>query len=281
MTRLRVLFVLSLILGLTAWAVLARSGEVVTIATPDNPVVTLEDPENSEDWLVSKDGASRVLKLAEGKNAFFAIVMMEEAAAVPFHRNESEEYLLIMDGGGTLTMDGKSYTLTEGSVVYIREGAEVAYLNGHRETFAIQVFAGPRGARLYDTWGKLVDAPVRKKDLLEKEGWNVDAIRTAEKAYHAEWDSFTSTLSCPEGQPGEKPRPFYPGRCSKSWEMLGWYPDGDVRCTYRVEAKNARVAADDDFDIWAECDIDGDGRNAVYHANRASKARLVTGSDVY
>ncbi len=33
--------------------------------------------------------------------------------------------------------------------------------------------------------------------------------------------------------------------------------------------------------VEAECDIDGDGVNSYYRANRAQKATMVTAGDVY
>ncbi len=265
--------------GVIAFTLSATGGEPSAVAGPDNPVYTI-DPDDDAGWKVSPDGKARMLKMAEGKNAFFAILMLEPGAAIPFHRDSTEEYILIMEGGGTLTMDGQSYTLEEGSVAYMRPNAEVAFLNGTRQTFGFQIFAGPEPASKYTTWVDLADSPVVKQDEREDMLWPVNAIRTAEKAYHAEWDAFTSAPACPAGLPGPDARPFT-GDCTSAWYNLGWIPDGDAKCQFRVVAKPGASYSDDDFDVWAECDLDGDGKRAIIHANRADKAKLVTPADVF
>ena len=111
---------------------------------------------------------------------------------------------------------------------------------------------------------------------------NADALRTAEKAYHAEWDSFTSVATCPPGEVGPDPVAWdskWP--CTWGMENLGWVPDGKARCRYTVEATNSGSYSTDDFTVTAECDIDGDGVHSIYRANRAEKASMVTSNDVY
>ena len=103
---------------------------------------------------------------------------------------------------------------------------------------------------------------------------NVDAIRTAQKAYFAEHGVFLSTQACPSSPAGKNPRPFDLS-CLSEWARLGWVPDGDVRCTY------ATLADGDDFRVVAECDLDEDGVPAIWLADRAGKARLMTKDNVY
>ncbi len=111
---------------------------------------------------------------------------------------------------------------------------------------------------------------------------NLDGIRTAEKAYHAEWDAFISAGPCP---------PFVPGReqvawdrswpCYAEFEALGWTPDGMTRCSYTVTAAPGSTLTGDDFEAWARCDIDGDGYEAEYHANRAERSMMYSTNNVY
>ena len=115
---------------------------------------------------------------------------------------------------------------------------------------------------------------------------NVDAIRTAEKAYHAEWDVFTTVEACP-------PAWTTVGRdqvlwesdwdCYSQFEHLGWIPWGMTRCRYSVTAHNnpAGAASDDDFVIVSECDIDGDGIYSYYEANRAEKSTMTSPNNTY
>ncbi len=102
---------------------------------------------------------------------------------------------------------------------------------------------------------------------------NLDAIRTAEKAYHAEWDVFTSA--------GRHPRPV-PTKDAVAWAegnpafyALGWTPPGEVRGVYWVEA------TEDAFKGYCVLDVDGDGVESRYEVNRAEKASMVTSNDVY
>ncbi len=111
---------------------------------------------------------------------------------------------------------------------------------------------------------------------------NVDAIRTAEKAYHAEWDAFTSVETCPPYVPGRDAIAWDPNwDCYDQFAELGWLPDGMTRCQYTVEAYNDGGARDHDFLIYAVCDVDGSGGWAQYQANRASKALMTSSHNDY
>lgn len=275
-TPLVIFSVAALGLGVTAFSV---AGEPSPVAGPGNPVVQL-GAEGGPEWLVAPSGKARVLKLAQGKNAVLSLLTLEPGAPVPFHRDSTEEYLFIQEGGGSLTLDGATHELTAGSVVYMRAGAEVAFLNGPRQTIALQVFAGPEPAVKYDSWTALADSVFGVADRLAAAMSNVNSIRTAEKAYHAEWDAFTSAPTCPSDVPGADPRPWT-GSCSSPYENLGWAADGDVRCSYRVQAKPGKSSVADDFEIWAECDLDGDGEPSVIRADRAQRATVMTPDGVY
>lgn len=109
---------------------------------------------------------------------------------------------------------------------------------------------------------------------------NVDGIRTAEKAYHHEWDAFTSAGSTPASVPGRQQVDFSGGGFT-SFENLGWTADGKVRGMYSVSATNATSAAADDFAATGIADVDGDSANSQYTANRAEKATMVTSNNVY
>ncbi len=251
----------------------AIGGEPAPLAGPTNPVVTV-DPDDQGQWFASPNGNAKLLKLAEGKNAFFAVISLDPGAAVPFHRDETEEYLLIMEGGGALTLDGHTYDLTEGSVVYMRAGAEVAFLNGPEETIGFQIFAGPKPARKYDTWTSRKDDP---EVVFEDVQYFVDTLRTSEKAYMAEWDVFLPAPRCPGPPVGADKRPFA-GDCAKAYTDWLYFDVVDTPCEVRIETSPGKYGGD--FDIWAECDLDGDGVRAIIHANRADKARLTSPAEL-
>jgi hypothetical protein len=109
---------------------------------------------------------------------------------------------------------------------------------------------------------------------------NLDAIRTAERAYHAEWDSYTSCTATPREVPGRKPTAFSGGGMT-SFHNLGWAADGEVLCRYTVDAVNSAAWRNDRFTARAECDVDGDGDYAIYEATQDRRATLVSDPDVY
>ena len=109
---------------------------------------------------------------------------------------------------------------------------------------------------------------------------NVDAIRTAEKAYHAEWDAFTTAANTPSTLPGRSQVNFSAGGFV-AFENLGWTADGKVRGQYNTTAAPASASGDDDFTTIGIADVDGDAANSQYNANRAEKASMVTSNNVY
>jgi type IV pilus assembly protein PilA len=109
---------------------------------------------------------------------------------------------------------------------------------------------------------------------------NLDGIRTAEKAYRAEWDQFTTAANTPAAQPTRSQVNFEGGGLV-AFQNLGWVADGKVRGMYNTTAANAASAADDDFTAIATSDVDGDTVNAQYNCNRAEKAKMVTSNNVY
>jgi prepilin-type N-terminal cleavage/methylation domain-containing protein len=110
---------------------------------------------------------------------------------------------------------------------------------------------------------------------------HVDAIRTAEWAYHAEWDQFTSCALLPSTVPGRSAVPFpATEQTSLDWNMLGWVPDGKVYGQYRVVSNGAGAGAAT-FLVDGFSDTDGDGNLANVTADHLLKGTLITGSDVY
>ena len=77
---------------------------------------------------------------------------MEPGAAVPVHRDGTEEYIHVLEGGGKMTIDGHSYEITAGTTIFMPANAEVSFENGDAEMIALQVFAGPEPAKKYDAW---------------------------------------------------------------------------------------------------------------------------------
>lgn len=111
---------------------------------------------------------------------------------------------------------------------------------------------------------------------------NLDGIRTAEKAYIAEWDAFTNAGGTPAATPSGRNQTTFTGTGYDSFANLGWTADGLVRGSYEVgnAAQGANFSLDD-FTATAQSDVDGDSANAVYSCNRAQKAGMVTANNLY
>ena len=101
---------------------------------------------------VAPHGAITIRWLASGTNAYLGELYIEPGTVVPPHQHSSEEYLLILEGGGVLTIEGVDYQLGPGSVALIPARHEHSFVNGPEPTLATQVFASPEGALRYLDW---------------------------------------------------------------------------------------------------------------------------------
>lgn len=101
---------------------------------------------------VAPNGKARVTILARGANAFVARLEMDAGAAVPEHRDTTEEYIHVLEGSGTITIDDQEHALEPGSTVYMPANAKVRFHNGDQPLVGLQVFAGPEPAAKYDAW---------------------------------------------------------------------------------------------------------------------------------
>jgi quercetin dioxygenase-like cupin family protein len=97
-------------------------------------------------------GKAKVRTLVQGGKAWIGTLVLEAAAQVPLHRDATEEYIVVTQGGGVLWIDGKRHVVVVGSAVFMPAGAQVRFENGARPTTILQVFAGPGPAAKYDSW---------------------------------------------------------------------------------------------------------------------------------
>ena len=109
---------------------------------------------------------------------------------------------------------------------------------------------------------------------------NLDGIRTAEKAYHAEWDSFTAAAATP-ATPSGRSQTIFTGGGFSAFDNLGWVADGLVRGSYAAGNINQGSFAQDNFTATALADVDGEGTNSEYVCNRAEKAQMTSLNNVY
>ena len=99
-------------------------------------------------------GNNKAAKLIEGNNAFMGLLELGPKAKVPTHKDVTEEYLYVLKGGGTISINDKSFHIKEGTTVYMPPYAEVSYTNGDASTRLLQVFSGPEPAAKYKSWTK-------------------------------------------------------------------------------------------------------------------------------
>lgn len=116
---------------------------------PVSPVIVAPD---AAERRVAPGGKATVTILARGREAFLALLDMQPGAAVPLHRDATEEYIHVLSGGGTITVDGTAHAIGPGTTVYMPADAEVQFQNGDAPLTAIQVFAGPEPAAKYGAW---------------------------------------------------------------------------------------------------------------------------------
>jgi quercetin dioxygenase-like cupin family protein len=111
-------------------------------------VVALSDAESQ----VAPSGKARVQHLARGDNAYVGRLEMKAGAAVPEHRDATEEYIHVLEGSGTLRIEDRSYELSPGTTVFMPANAKVSYQNADADMVALQIFAGPGPSAKYQGW---------------------------------------------------------------------------------------------------------------------------------
>lgn len=124
----------------------APTGEGAPALSP--PVTSAAQAERR----VAPNGKARLTILARGLEAFVARLEMDPGAAVPEHRDATEEYIHVLEGSGTITIDDREHPLAAGDTVYMPAHAKVSFRNGDAPLVGLQVFAGPEPAAKYDAW---------------------------------------------------------------------------------------------------------------------------------
>jgi len=145
LTFLPAVFGLGLLVGRGLPAVADAPAPPAVVALADAPT------------LVAPSGKATVRRLAgepEGTgHAFVAILDIDAGAGVPTHRDPTEEFVYVLQGGGTITIDGKPFEIGPETGVFMPANAEVSF--AAREdgpTRVLQVFA-PRGPEVkYEAW---------------------------------------------------------------------------------------------------------------------------------
>lgn len=124
--------------------------------------VVAQDDVNSRPETVVRDGLAptrqapngkaQATLYAEGENAFLGKLRVQAGATIPEHQDSSEEYLYVLQGTGTLTIDGTDYELEPHTGVYMPADSTVKFENGDKNLVAVQMFAPADSANKYSDW---------------------------------------------------------------------------------------------------------------------------------
>jgi quercetin dioxygenase-like cupin family protein len=143
-------------LALLLWALVSGSQALADDPAPDSapaPATVVHYTDTAARQVPS--GKAVVFPIASqeqgAQNAFFAVLQLEAGAQVPLHRDATEEYIYIIEGTGTITIDGLSHEVGPGHGVFMPALAEVSFV-AKGAVRAVQVFAGPGPEAKYDTW---------------------------------------------------------------------------------------------------------------------------------
>jgi quercetin dioxygenase-like cupin family protein len=137
-------------------AVPAEAAPTETAAPASAPAVSPRVTRAAEaERRASPNGKARVTILARGREAFVARLELDPGAAVPEHRDSTEEYIHVLEGSGTMRIDDATFSIVAGDTVYMPAEAKVSVQNGDATLVGLQVFAGPEPAAKYDAWTPL------------------------------------------------------------------------------------------------------------------------------
>ena len=134
-------FVFGLVVGCTTAAVVAQDDappaeEKTTPAKQEASVGTVIGPAEVP-VRFAPNGKAKAMLYARGEQAFVGTLEMEGGAAVPVHRDPTEEYIFVLEGAGTITIDGRKMQVGPKSLVYMPAGAEVSFQNGPDKLVAV------------------------------------------------------------------------------------------------------------------------------------------------
>ncbi len=110
---------------------------------------------------------------------------------------------------------------------------------------------------------------------------NLQSIRSAEKAYQHEWDTFTACQAAPSAAPGRSARDFgHTFGDNSDWDMLGWIADGPVFGQYSIDVTTGALVVQN-FSAQAYGDLDGDGVTSVVVGDRHNKVLFLTDNAIF
>ena len=152
-------YLVGLMLGCTTAAVVAQDDSAEKVAAAlEAPAAQVVGSEEAQRRYLPNGKASAALYVT-GANAFVGRLEMAPGAKVPEHRDATEEYIYILEGSGTISIDDVKHEVGPHSAVYMPAGAKVTYQNGDAPLVAVQVFAAPGPEAKYQKWSAEAPSP--------------------------------------------------------------------------------------------------------------------------
>lgn len=145
--------------------------------------------------LAAPNGRGIVTELARGDEAFVAMLQLDPGASIPEHRDATEEFIHVLSGGGTMTIDGEKHEVNAGATIYMPANAAVSFENGSRPLRALQIFADPGPEAKYQAWAPVADAPLRHEGRCKSLAEVYCAPPPAEDLADAEDESTLDTVA--------------------------------------------------------------------------------------
>ena len=118
------------------------------VATPENRTAQLAQDKG----VLSPDKQRFAVPIAQGERGFLSIVFYGANGAGPTQQSDNDEYLLMMEGRGVLTLEGVSWSVEEDTLVYVPAGTESKYQAGPSDDGFVRLMVGPQGTDPYQGW---------------------------------------------------------------------------------------------------------------------------------
>lgn len=141
-----------LVIGLIVGLAFGSVATVVLAQSEENTRPEIVMREGLAPTREAPNGKAQMTLYAEGDNAFLGKLRLKPGASVPEHEDESEEYLYVVRGSGTLTINGQEYQVKPHTGVYLPSGATVSFQNDGQVFEAVQMFAPADSANKYKDW---------------------------------------------------------------------------------------------------------------------------------
>ncbi len=133
------------------------------------------------------------------------------------------------------------------------------------------------GAETLDAFMHCIDPEAAERERRQSEPYgSMLGIRTAERAYHAAFDEYVPCSPTPAEVPAGGEKVPFEGGGYRDFMQLGWEPDGATACRFGVVVDDRTM----NFEITAECDLDGDGEVAIWKATLEDDPHPVTPEEV-